>query len=91
MSVTSKKENHKRELIALLDAFIATDNTQVLFDYIASNSNLPGPRGNLDLAQAFADLVGQYAREKSGRLWKLCANMSAVSAEEKHPSTTRAS
>jgi hypothetical protein len=77
-----KKEDYKRGLIALLDEYIATGNDQALFDYITSNSNLPGPRGNLELAAAFADLVGQYAPEKSGRLWELCAKMAEVSAEE---------
>ncbi|MBN1978661.1 MAG: hypothetical protein JW918_14785 [Anaerolineae bacterium] len=78
----SKKENHRRELAALIDQFIAAGDSEDLIDYITSNSNLPGPRGNLELAEAFADLVGQCAREKSGRLWELCANMTAVSADE---------
>ena len=77
-----KKEDLKRELIALLDAFIATGNSRELFDYIATNSNLPGPRGNLELAAAFADLIGQYAPEKDKWLWELCAKMTEVSAEE---------
>jgi hypothetical protein len=77
-----KRENYKRELVALLNELITTDNDQTLFDYIASNSNLPGPRGNLELAAAFADLVGQYAPEKGIRLWELCTKMTDISAEE---------
>jgi hypothetical protein len=77
-----KKEIHRRELAALIDQFIAAGDSEDLIDYITSNSNLPGPRGNLELAHAFADLVGQYAREKSGHLWKLCATMLAVSSEK---------
>jgi hypothetical protein len=77
-----KKEDHKCELIVLLDAFIAAGNSQDLFDYIAANSNLPGPRGNLVLAAAFADLIGQYTPEKSERLWELCVQMAEVSADQ---------
>jgi hypothetical protein len=77
-----KREDHKRELIVLLDAFIATGNDRALCDYIASNSNLPGPRGNLELAEAFADLIGQYATEKGDRLWELCTKIAEMSAEE---------
>jgi hypothetical protein len=77
-----KKENHRRELVTLLDQFVATSDSEDLLDYIAANSNLPGPRGNLELAEAFADMIGQYAQEKSGRLWELCATMTAVSADE---------
>jgi hypothetical protein len=78
----SKKEDYRPELIALFDGFIATGYSQALFDYIASNSSLPGPRGNLELAAAFADLAGQYAPEKSERLWELCAKMAEISADE---------
>ena len=73
-----KKEDLKRELIALLDAFIATGNSRDICDYIAANSNLPGPRGNLELAAAFAELIGQYAPEKDKWLWELCAKMTEV-------------
>jgi hypothetical protein len=78
----SKREDHKRELIVLLDACIATGKDRTLLDYIAANSNLPGPRGNLELAAAFADLVAQYASENGERLWGLCAKMAAVSPDE---------
>jgi hypothetical protein len=78
----SKREDHKRELVTLLDAFIAADNDQTLLDYIAANSNLPGPRGNLELAAAFADLVSQRAPKESEQLWELCAKMAAVSPDE---------
>jgi hypothetical protein len=77
-----KKEDYKRELGALIDKFIATGNEQELLDYIAANSNLPGPRGNLELAGAFADATGQYDPEKSARLWELCTEMADVSADE---------
>jgi hypothetical protein len=75
-----KKEDYKRELTALLDAFIVTGNDQDLFDYIASNSNLPGPRGNLELAEAFGDATGQLVSDESLR--PLCQTMAAISADE---------
>jgi hypothetical protein len=77
-----KREDYKHELIALLDEFTTTDDDQALFNYMAAKSNLPGPRGNLELAEAFADLVGQHAQAKNERLWELCATMTAVSADE---------
>jgi hypothetical protein len=77
-----KKENHRRELATLLDQFVATSDSEDLLDYIAANSNLPGPRGNLELAEAFADLGGQYASERGDLLWNLCTEMAEVSAEE---------
>jgi hypothetical protein len=78
----SKKENYKRELIPLVDQFVTTGDDQMLFDHIAVNSNLPGPRGNLELAAAFADLAGQYAQEQEAWLWELCMKMALVSPDE---------
>ena len=52
--------------------------------YLVSNSNLPGPRGNLELAQAFGDVIG----ERAGRgatpdvLWALCDDLASITAEE---------
>jgi hypothetical protein len=75
-----KRESHRRELIALFDEFIATGNDQELCDYIASNSNLPGPRGNLELAEAFGDVVRRYASDESP--WSLCQTMAEISPEK---------
>lgn len=77
-----KKENHKRDLIGLLDEFAETGDAKRLAGYIVSNSNLPGPRGNLELAVAFADLVEDYAEKEDEKLWGLCLNMTAISADE---------
>ncbi|MBN1813468.1 MAG: hypothetical protein JXA14_16645 [Anaerolineae bacterium] len=84
-----KKEDYKRKMIKLFDEFIATGIDKKLLDYITSNSNLPGPRGNLELAAAFADTVGQYAPAKGERLWELCAKMAQVSADEAHVNDPR--
>jgi hypothetical protein len=77
-----KKEDYKRELGTLIGEAIATGIDKKLLDYITSNSNLPGPRGNLELAGAFADVNGQYIPEKGERLWELCTKMTEVSADE---------
>jgi hypothetical protein len=80
--MTNKIENHKQDLALLFDEFLATGNAGRLTTYLASHSNLPGPRGNLELAVAFADTVKQYAPEKGEALWSLCTKMTEVSAEE---------
>ena len=57
-----KKEKHKEDLIVLFDNFIETKNRKSLLDYLISNSNLPGRRANLELADAFGDtIVGIYS------------------------------
>ena len=78
----TKKEDHKRGLVTLFDAFLETRDDEALFDYISANSNLPGPRGNLELARGFGDAVEGYTVRAAGAMWDLCTRMAMVSAEE---------
>jgi hypothetical protein len=54
------------EYVAALDAMLARpDDAEGLAGYLTANSRLPGPRGNLELAAAFADAMSNSA-ERSG-------------------------
>jgi hypothetical protein len=75
-----KRENHVNDLLPLFEAFIATSDDKQLLDYLTSNSNLPGPRGNLELAEAFGDAIGQ--RAEKDKLYHLCRTMTDVTADE---------
>lgn len=77
----SKKENLKKELAPHLDAFLTHGEKDSLLGYIKDHSNLPGPRANLELAAAFAELVVERALQEGGRLWKLCMYMTEFSPE----------
>ncbi len=78
----SKKERHKEELSPILEKLSKTEDMEELFAYFTGNSNLPGPRANLELARAFADLIEKHAAEDSGRLWGWLNEMMAFSPEE---------
>jgi hypothetical protein len=78
----SKKGRHKRDLIGLFDEFVETGDAEKLLRYIISNSNLPSPRANLELAAAFSELMEDYSGEGEDKLWELVINMTAVSADE---------
>ena len=77
-----KREKHKQDLTGLLDASLVTGEVQELLGYIVSNSNLPGPRGNLELAHAFADVVEAHSASAETKLWELCVQMTEVSVDE---------
>jgi hypothetical protein len=64
----------------LLDAFVATGDTEKLFTYLISQSNLPSPRANLELAWAFGDALKVSAQCPG--MWTLCEQMVAVSIEQ---------
>lgn len=66
----------------LIDEFLKTGVEEKLLEYLSSNSNLPGPRGNLELAGSFAKSVAEHDDAAVDKLWKLCLSMTAISAEE---------
>lgn len=78
----SKKERHKEELSPILKKLSKAEGREELFAYITGNSNLPGPRANLELAGAFADLVEKHATEDSGKIWGLLNTMMVFLPEE---------
>jgi hypothetical protein len=78
----SKKEDHKRDLAQFFDDFLKTEDERAIIDYLLSQSNLPGRRGNLELAEAFAELAEAYYENDSERIWNFCLNLTEVSAEE---------
>jgi hypothetical protein len=71
----SKKESYKEHLTDLINESLKTGMAENLMKYLTSNSNLPGPRGNLELANVFADLVRDYAGKEHEKLWSLCLQL----------------
>jgi hypothetical protein len=72
----------KQDLTELLDDFLITGDEKELTEYLISKSNLPGPRGNLELAKAFADLVEVDFSRGPERLWDLCIRATEFSPDE---------
>jgi hypothetical protein len=78
----TKVERHKQDLIPLLDAFAESGDGEGLARYIVANSNLPGRRGNIEMAAAFGDAIGERPLEEHQRLWETCVRLTQVSATE---------
>jgi hypothetical protein len=79
----SKKENHKRDVAPLVNEFIDTGDAGKITEYLLANSNLPGPRGNLELAAVFSDMVEEkFAEDPTERLWRFCLQLTVISAAE---------
>ncbi|MGA2680776.1 MAG: hypothetical protein ABSF44_03135 [Candidatus Bathyarchaeia archaeon] len=78
----SKKESYKETLTTLLDEALEAGKEEKLKEYLISNSNLPGPRANLELAEAFA-FVTEFCAQKVGeKLWKLNMELTCFSPTE---------
>jgi len=81
-SKMSKKENCREHLTTLITDLFKTGSEENLAEYLVSNSNLPGPRGNLELAEAFADVVAAHAEREPEKLWRLCMKLTQFSPTE---------
>lgn len=78
----SRKESYKEHLTDLISEFLKTGSGENLARYLTSNSNLPGPRGNLELADVFAGVVKDYAEREPEKLWNLCTKLTQFSPIE---------
>jgi hypothetical protein len=78
----SRKESYKEHLNGLINEALEAGNEENLTKYLTLNSNLPGPRGNLELAEAFADVVEDYAGKEPKKLWNLCLKLTQFSLVE---------
>lgn len=78
----SKQEIHQQELLALFRDLVTVGDGARLREYLATFSELPGRRANLELAWAYGELVELYARQIPDRLWAFCADLTALSPPE---------
>jgi hypothetical protein len=78
----SKKEILERELLPHLEQFLASGEMDGFLGFIKANSNLPGPRANLELADVFAEVIAGRFEEERDLLWGLCMSMVQLSPEK---------
>jgi hypothetical protein len=77
----TKRETCAAEVRELLGRWLASGQAGELTGYLLSNSNLPGPRGNLELAWAFGDVVSELAPLAQQQLWSLASSWTAMTPE----------
>ena len=78
----SKKDGHKEDLADLLEGFLKEGNEKEIVEHLLSNSDLPSPRANLELAEAFAEVVEENFTRDPERLWNLCEQLVRVSSDQ---------
>lgn len=85
----SKRASYKEHLTKLINESLKTGKAENLIKYLTSNSNLPGPRGNLELADVFAGVVGDYSGREHEKLWNLCLQLTQFSLIEAPVNTSK--
>ncbi|MFW9917589.1 MAG: HEAT repeat domain-containing protein, partial [Candidatus Thorarchaeota archaeon] len=86
----SKKARHKSDLLSLFAAFPNSSAEEKIANYILSNSNLPGRRANLELANALMEVVAELSSSRDvATLWEYCYQLTAITIEEGPVNTPR--
>jgi hypothetical protein len=80
----TKKENHKRDLHALIGRYIEKGDEKPLINYFVANSNLPGRRANLEMAAAFVEVIEESFLNNLDKIWNFCISSIGIS-EDKAP------
>lgn len=77
-----KKGRYEAAVEEILQRYLRTGSDAELQNYLAANSNLPGPRGNLELAHGFADVAARFSAEHPEEMWSLVSRLSAITPKE---------
>jgi hypothetical protein len=78
----NKKEGYRAEIRNLLEHYFTTGDDSGIREYLVSNSNLPGPRGNLEMAHAFAEETVVLSGKRGQELWSLSSSFAGISPNE---------
>lgn len=78
----NRRDLHAQALGEYFDQFLRNDDAAPLREYLVQRSHLPGPRGNLELAEAFTQTAENCAEENPDRTWDLCLTFAQLSADE---------
>ena len=74
-----KREVYEGELAPLIQRYLEGGDETRLLEYLTGESNLPGPRANLELLGAFGDLFSKRCREKPASYWELATKLAGMS------------
>ncbi len=83
--MAAKRASNHTDLRRLISKALSSGDPSALEEYLTENSNLPGPRMNLSLVEAFADAIGEILAEPEppeAQLEGLLDRWAAMSPEE---------
>ncbi len=74
----SKTEQYASELTGLLADYLQNENHCQLVAYLLKHSSLPGPRGNLELAEALSRSIAHSKPSAVQSFWNLCLELASM-------------
>jgi hypothetical protein len=75
-----KIDIHKEDLKDLLRESLESKDEKPLIKYIIANSNLPGRRGNIEMAAAFDQVISESFQDNLNKIWDLSVNLTKISS-----------
>jgi len=78
----NQRDLHAQALGEHFGQFLCNGDAAPLREYLVQRSRLPGPRGNLELAGAFAQRAESSAEDNPDCIWDLCLTFAQLSADE---------
>jgi len=78
----NKKEMYKQELITLVNECLEKGDYDQLSTFFVSNSNLPGRRANIELANAFGDVIVDVLNNDLDPIWYYCSSLMRITDKE---------
>jgi len=69
-------------IYGMLEQSIEGGQVQDLLEFLAAHSNLPGPRGNIELAREFSRAVSDLPASGLTQAWQVCRQLAAISAAD---------
>jgi hypothetical protein len=70
-----KKDLHKQEILPLFKIALNENDDRKLINYLSLHSELPGRRANLELGEAFIEVVSDFKSSHSECLYKVILHM----------------
>lgn len=68
----NKIDSYKEEIREKINTSLHSTDKVIITQFLTDNSNLPGRRANIELANAFAEVIADYKNNKSEIMWKYC-------------------
>src|ERR1700741_2572476 len=74
-----RTQEYAKDIHPLVEAFPRTGSFEKIETYLGERSNLPGPRANLELEEAFAEAIASMGSSRPGQAWDLCSRLAGLS------------
>jgi hypothetical protein len=75
------KEGYHPKIASLLEEYWRGDEPGALVRYLSSNSNLPGPRANLELLEDFSSELRSVCKAGPSKFWRLSVQLTDATDE----------